>query len=103
MLFHARPMVFKAPQLNGLSARLLASHYENNYGGAVRRLNAIRSDLASLAVAVAPGFVLNGLKREELIATNSMLLHELYFDGLGGTGGAPDGAFAEAIARDFGS
>ena len=39
-----------------------------------------------------PGFRLNGLKREELIATNSMLLHEVYFDSLGeGGGGDPDG------------
>jgi Fe-Mn family superoxide dismutase len=103
MVYHVRPIAFKPPRLNGLSARLLASHYENNYGGAVRRLNAIRGDLAKLAVAGGPGFVLNGLKREELIATNSMLLHELYFDGLGGSGGAPDGALGEAIAHDFGS
>jgi Fe-Mn family superoxide dismutase len=103
MAFQVRPIAFKPKHLNGLSARLLASHYENNYGGAVRRLNAIRSDLERLAVAGAPGFVLNGLKREELIATNSMLLHELYFDGLGGNGGAPEGALAAAIDRDFGS
>jgi Fe-Mn family superoxide dismutase len=103
MSFQAKPIAFKPPRLNGLSARLLASHYENNYGGAVRRLNAIRSDLARLSAASAPGFVLNGLKREELIATNSMLLHELYFDGLGGSGGMPEGALAEAITRDFGS
>jgi Fe-Mn family superoxide dismutase len=32
----------------------------------------------------APNFVVNGLKREELIATNSMILHEVYFDSLGG-------------------
>ena len=69
----------------------------------MRRLNAIRGELEALDPAAAPGFVLNGLKREELIATNSMLLHELYFDGLGGGGGLPDGALAEAIARDFGS
>src|SRR5262245_57997916 len=103
MPFQAKPIAFKPPRLNGLSARLLASHYENNYGGAVRRLNAIRSELARLAMADTPGFVLNGLKREELIATNSMLLHELYFDGLGGSGGAPDGALMEAINRDCGS
>ena len=41
MSFHARPISFKPLRLNGLSDRLLASHYENNYGGAVRRLNAI--------------------------------------------------------------
>ena len=44
MHFHARPISFKPPRLKGLSARLIASHYENNYGGAVRRLNAIRGD-----------------------------------------------------------
>src|SRR5262245_55348582 len=103
MAFQARPIAFKPARLNGLSWRLITSHYENNYGGAVRRLNAIRGELGRLDPASAPGFVLNGLKREELIAINSMLLHELYFDGLGGSGGSPDGALAEAIARDFGS
>jgi Fe-Mn family superoxide dismutase len=47
-------------------------------------------------------FVVNGLKREELIATNSMIIHELYFDGLGGEG-EPKGGLAEQIAKDFGS
>src|SRR5215470_17670145 len=103
MAFKAKPIAFKPARLNGLSVRLIASHYENNYGGAVRRLNAIKADLGRLQVGAAPGFVVNGLKREELIATNSMLLHELYFDGLGGTGGAPEAALAEAITRDFGS
>ena len=104
MQFHARPISFKPPRLSGLSARLLASHYENNYGGAVRRLNAIRGELSTLDPASAPGFRLNGLKREELIATNSMLLHEAYFEALGeGGGGDPTAALAEAIVRDFGS
>src|SRR6188474_2200000 len=92
MPFQARPISFKPPRLNGLSAKLIASHYENNYGGAVRRLNAIRGDLAALDPATIPGFRLNGLKREELIATNSMILHEVYFDSLGeGGGGDPSG------------
>ena len=104
MPFQARPISFKPPRLKGLSPKLIASHYENNYGGAVRRLNAIRADLGALDPATAPGFRLNGLKREELIATNSMLLHEVYFESLGeGGGGDPSGPLAEAIARDFGS
>jgi len=102
MRFHARPISFKPPRLNGLSARLLASHYENNYGGAVRRLNALADELAANDPATLPGFRLNGLKREELIATNSMILHELYFDGLGGDG-ISGGVIDEALARDFGS
>src|SRR5260370_30721625 len=100
MSFYAALLSSKPPRLNGLSARLIASHYENNYGGGVRRLNAIRGDLAALDPTSAPGFRLNGLKREELIATNSMLLHEAYFEALGQAGGGdPSGPPAEAIPR----
>jgi Fe-Mn family superoxide dismutase len=88
--------------LSGLSLKLMESHYENNYGGAVRRLNAITEQLESLDWAKTPGHVVNGLKREELIALNSTLLHELYFASLGGEG-RPTRAMAEALARDFGS
>jgi Fe-Mn family superoxide dismutase len=68
----------------------------------VKRLNAIGAQLAELDFGKAPNFVINGLKREELIAANSMILHEIYFDGLGG-GGTPGGVLADAITRDFGS
>lgn len=96
------PLPFKPPRLEGLSERLLASHYENNYGSAVRRLNAIESRLQTLDWATAPVFEINGLKREELVAANSMILHEVYFDGLGGSGDA-GGELAAALERDFGS
>ena len=55
--------------------------------------------LAGLDPATAPNFLLNGLKREELVAWNSMILHEVYFASLGG----PAGALAAALERDFGS
>lgn len=102
MAYSVQPLPFKPSRLNGLSERLLASHYENNYGGAVRRLNAIEQRLASLDWDKAPVFEINGLKREQLIAANSMVLHEIYFDGLGGAGD-PGGALAAAMERDFGS
>lgn len=89
--------------LRGLSAKLIESHYQNNYGGAVKRLNAIRTQLAVLSFASAPGFQVNGLKREELIATNSMLLHELYFASLGGDGTTMEPAWALALDANFGS
>ena len=94
---------FDASALSGLSEELLRSHHQNNYGGAVKRLNAIRAQLAQLPFAAAPGFQLNGLKREELIATNSMLLHELYFGSLGGGGQAMTPACTLALAASFGS
>jgi superoxide dismutase, Fe-Mn family len=88
--------------LNGLSLKLLESHYENNYGGALRRLNAITEQLESLDFAKTPGYVVNGLKREELTALNSTLLHELYFASLGGDG-KPADRMASALQGDFGS
>ena len=97
-----KKLPFDPARIKGLSEKLLVSHYENNYSGAVRRLNAISTQLASLDMANAPVFVINGLKREELIAVNSMIIHELYFDGLGGEGD-PKGPLAEAMVRDFGS
>jgi superoxide dismutase, Fe-Mn family len=94
---HCRPWL-----LNGLSLKLLESHYENNYGGAIRKLNAIGAQLSELDFAKAPAALLNGLKREELSALNSTLLHELYFASLGGDGKAGE-EIAAALARDFGS
>src|SRR6266576_3875323 len=102
MTYNVRPLSCDPKKLKGLSERLIVSHWENNYGGAVKRLNAITAQLASLDFATAPVFVLNGLKREELIATNSMILHELYFDSLGAEG-APDATLRGALTRDFGS
>ena len=94
---HCRPWT-----LSGFSLKLIESHYENNYGGALRRLNAITEQLESLDYAKTPGHVLNGLKREELVALNSTLLHELYFASMGGEGKVGK-AMTEALARDFGS
>ena len=101
MTYEMKPLGCNPAKLKGLSEKLIVSHYENNYGGAVKRLNAITAQLDSLDFATAPVFVINGLKREELIASNSMILHELYFDGLGAES-QPDGDLRDALARDFG-
>jgi superoxide dismutase len=101
MIYNIKPLAFDPKRIKGLSEKLLVSHYENHYGGAVKRLNAITAHLAELDFAKAPVFMINGLKREELIVRNSIILHEIYFDGIGG--GAPSGALADAIAGDFGS
>ena len=102
MPYQVKPMSFDPKAITGISEKVLVSHYENNYVGAVKRLNAIGTQLAELDFAKAPNFVINGLKREELVASNSMILHEIYFDGLGG-GEKAGGPLADAIARDFGS
>lgn len=65
--FAVRPLPFDPKTVLGLSERLLTSHHQNNYGGAVRRLDQIMRALAALDPATTPGFQLNGLKREELL------------------------------------
>jgi superoxide dismutase, Fe-Mn family len=102
MAYTMKPLGCDPTRIKGMSEKLLISHYENNYGGAVNRLNAITAQLDELDFAKAPGFVINGLKREELIASNSMILHELYFASLGGES-APEGELRDALDRDFGS
>lgn len=97
-----KPLGFDPTLVPGLSEKLLRSHYDNNYTGAVKRLGAISGELASFDPASAPGYRLNGLKREELIAWNSMLLHEVYFAGLGPTE-KPAASLAAGLERDFGS
>jgi Fe-Mn family superoxide dismutase len=101
MTYQMKSLGCDPTKLKGLSEKLVVSHYENNYGGAVKRLNAITEQLAALDFSRAPVFTINGLKREELIATNSMILHELYFDGLGESSG-PGGKLLDALKRDFG-
>jgi Fe-Mn family superoxide dismutase len=101
MTYEMKPLPCEPTGIKGMSERLITSHYQNNYGGTVQRLNAITAQLAELDFATAPIFVINGLKREELIATNSMILHELFFASLG-AGGEPEGALCEAMIRDFG-
>jgi superoxide dismutase, Fe-Mn family len=102
MAYSIKPLACDPTRIKGMSEKLLVSHYENNYGGAVNRLNAITAQLAELDFAKAPGFVINGLKREELIASNSMILHELFFASLGDES-TPEGELRDAFARDFGS
>jgi Fe-Mn family superoxide dismutase len=100
--FTPKPLPFDPKSIAGLSEKLLTSHHDNNYTGAVKRLGAIESALAALDPATAPVFTLNGLKREELIAWNSMILHELYFGNLGAPS-QPGAKLAQALERDFGS
>ena len=102
--FAPQPKVlpFDPKSIVGLSEKLLVSHHDNNYVGAVKRLTAIESQLASLDPTTAPNFIMNGLKREELVAWNSMILHEVYFAGLGEPN-RPGTTLASAIERSFGS
>jgi Fe-Mn family superoxide dismutase len=98
-----RPLRFDPAKLEGLSERLIRSHWENNYQGSIRALNMIEGRLAAaMADKDFPPVAYGGLKREELHRTGSVVLHELYFDALGGNGQAA-GSIRQAMATSHGS
>jgi Fe-Mn family superoxide dismutase len=97
------PLPFESKGLKGISEKLIQSHWENNYGGAVKALNTVRARLVqALNDANTPPYVYNGLKREQLIRTGSVVLHELYFANLGGDGKA-SGDLRTRISASFGT
>ena len=98
-----KPLAFDPAKLKGLSEKLIRSHWENNYGGSVKTLNAVKQRLAAaLADKETPPFVYGDLKREHLMRTGSVVLHELYFDNLGGSG-KPDAASRKAFGDALGT
>lgn len=95
-----KPLAFDPKSLKGLSEKIISSHHANNYGGAVKRAKSIEEKIALLQSNANP-FEMGALKREQMIAVNSMILHEYYFDNLGASGSIGD-TLAQAIAFSFG-
>lgn len=74
------PLPFDPSRLKGLSERLIRSHWENNYTGAVKALKQIRARLSqSLNDSALPPYLYGAWKKEQLVRTGSVVLHELYF------------------------
>ena len=98
-----KPLPFDPAKLNGISEKLIKSHWENNYGGAVKALNAVEQRLASMMQDKdLPPYMYGDLKREELIRTGSVVLHDKYFANLGGDGKA-GGKALDLLKQWFGS
>ena len=98
-----KPLPFDATKLRGISEKLIKSHHENNYTGAVKALNVVENRLAMLLKEKdLPPYLYGDLKRQELIRTGSIVLHEHYFGNLGGNGKA-DGSALDLIKKWFGS
>ena len=103
MRYHLAPLFCRPWTLNGISPRLIESHYENNYGAALNRLNSLSEEIEQLDLGMTSGQTLARLKRDQMAALNSTLLHELYFASLGGDGRVVPEPLASAMAKDFGS
>ncbi|MBL7669697.1 MAG: hypothetical protein JNM39_04365 [Bdellovibrionaceae bacterium] len=96
-----KPLPFGPSKLRGISEKLIQSHWENNYSGSVKTLNAVNKKLsAALADKDFPPVAYNGLKREHLNRSGSVVFHELYFGNLGGDG-KPGGHIGNSIKASF--
>ena len=96
-----KPLNFDPKTLRGISEKVIVSHHDNNYAGAVKKLNLIQKQIAAMPKGAHP-IELGALKKEELIALNSKLLHELYFDNLGGDAKIT-AAMQTILTQSFGS
>ncbi len=99
--YEVQPLPFDPAKLKGISEKLIVSHHDKNYASAVKRLGAIQDKIVQLPADAAP-FQMGSLKREFLIAMNSMISHEYYFENLGGDGKI-GGDIKTALAKEFGS
>src|SRR5580765_111626 len=98
-----KPLAFDPTKLTGISEKLITSHHDNNYVGAVKALNVVEQRLVALAKEKdLPVYIYGDLKRQELIRTGSIVLHEKYFANLGGNGKA-NGNAKKLIEQWFGS
>jgi superoxide dismutase, Fe-Mn family len=99
-----KPMKYE--ELKGfLSKDQLAPHHQAHYGGALKSLLQIETEIdgADRSKANANYSAIRELKKEEVHAMNSVVLHELYFDGMAAAGGDPGEAAQDVLKKRFGS
>jgi superoxide dismutase, Fe-Mn family len=91
-------------ELDGISRESIEAHY-NLYEGYVNKRNEILEKLGSVDLSAANQVYseLRALKVELSFAIGGIKNHEIYFEHLGGGGGAPEGLIGRLIERDFGS
>ncbi|MCF6096493.1 Fe-Mn family superoxide dismutase [Thermovorax subterraneus] len=104
-ILHPIPLNPRLLIMPGFTERQILEHYEVLYKGYVNKVNEIRNLLLSAdrKDANATYSYFRGLKKGETYAIDGVILHELYFENLGGTGGMPRGELMRQIEWDFGS
>ncbi len=105
-LASGKPRALRFEEVKGfLSKDQLAVHHSAHYGGAVKSLATIETELetADRAKANANWSDVRELKREQVHAVNSVILHELYFDGIAAAPVDPTEAAQATLRKRFGS
>lgn len=104
MPFSIKDLPFGKDALKGISAKTTEIHHDKLYAGYVNKRNEIEEALkiADRSKAAATYSPYRSLKLEETFNADGQILHELYFDTLGGDG-KPVGSFVQKVTEDFGS
>ena len=102
--FKPKPLTFAYDSLKGISEQTNKFHHDTHYVGYVNKRNEIEKKLDSVdrSAANANYSEFGALKRHETFNANGQVLHEIYWEVLGGEG-KPEGIVVEMIKRDFGS
>jgi len=97
-----KPLSFAYNALEGISEQQLKFHHDTHYVAYVNNRNKIEEQLDEMRKKDDfPN--IRGLKLNESHNASGMILHEVYWDTLGGKGGDPKGKLAEKMKQDFGS
>ena len=100
------PLPYDYDALDGISKDTVTFHHDKHHAGYVTKWNEIEKALqgeAERANANANYSRYAELKRRESFNAAGTILHDLYWQVLGGTGGEPGGRLKELLERDFGS
>lgn len=101
-IYKVKPLPFAYNALDGISEQQLKYHHDIHYAAYVRNRNKIEDQLTDMRrKGDFPN--IRGLKLSESHNASGMILHEVYWQTLGGKGGEPAGKLAEKIRQDFGS
>ncbi len=99
-----KPLPYAYNALDGISEQTNKYHHDTHYAGYVNKRNEIEKTLSGVdkSKAHANWSDFGELKRREVFNACGQILHEIYWDALGGKG-KPEGSVIEKINSDFGS
>ena len=101
-----QPKPLKYEEIPGLLTKSqVTPHYQAHYGGALKRFVTLDQQLDTLYKGNEPlgGDAYALMQKDKINRMNSVLLHELYFDGLTPKPASPAEDIRTALARRFGS
>jgi Fe-Mn family superoxide dismutase len=102
--YKVKPLPYAYNALDGISEQTNRYHHDTHYAGYVNKRNEIekRLDAIDRNAANANWSEYGELKRRETWNADGQVLHEIYWDVLGGDG-KPAGSILDQIGKDFGS